>query len=106
VESPFLEFYTRLLNLYQKTPALYAGEFIKVPSDNDANVYAYLRRDGAQKVFVVLNLSADPQSATLSAAAITGQYSELFTDAKMSLAGKAAFTLQPWEYRVYVSQPN
>jgi len=102
VESPFRDFYTRLFNLYQKSSALYAGEFIKVKSNQDDKVYAYLRRNGEEKVFVILNLSDEAREVTLRSDFIHGDYQELFSEEKASFAAKANFKLKPWEYRVYV----
>jgi glycosidase len=102
VESPLRDFYTRLLMLYQKSPALYEGEFIRVTSNRDAQVYAYVRRSGADKVLIVLNLTNESQQVTVNSDALAGRYQELFTAEKAALGSKAEFALQPWQYRVYV----
>lgn len=102
VESPFREFYTGLLNLYRKSPALYSGEFVKVKSSQDEKVYAYVRRSGSEKVFVVLNLSGEPQAVTLQPDFAAGSYRELFSEEKVSFSPKTELKLAPWEYRVYV----
>jgi glycosidase len=102
VDSPWRDFYTRLLNLYQRSPALYAGEFVKVTSTRDDKVYAYLRRAADDKVLVVLNLSDAPQEVTLRSALTAGDYRELFSEQRHRLGAEADFKLSPWEYRVYV----
>jgi len=102
VDSPWRDFYTRLLNLYQRSPALYAGEFVKVTSTHDDKVYAYLRRAADDKVLVVLNLSDAPQEVTLRSAPMAGKYKELFNEQTQRLGADANFKLSPWEYRVYV----
>ncbi len=101
-ESPFRGFYTRLFHLYQKSPAIYAGEFTKVKSSRDDKVYAYIRRSGDEKVFVILNLSAEPQDVTLEAEVIGEEYRELFTGEEARFGEKANLDLTPWEHRVYV----
>jgi len=89
VDNPFRDFYTRLLNLYEKSRALFAGEFIKVKSSQDDNIYAYLRRHGDEKVLIVLNLSDKTQRVTLHSDSIPGDYQELFTETRASFAAKA-----------------
>jgi len=102
VDNPFRDFYTRLLNLYQKSRALFAGEFIKVESSQDYKIYAYLRRHGDEKVLIVLNLSDKTQRVTLHSDSIPGDYQEVFTETRASFAAKADIKLGPWEYRAYV----
>jgi glycosidase len=104
VESPFRDFYTRLLNLYQKNAALYAGEFVKIKSTRDDKVYAYLRRSNDQKVLVILNLSNEPQQVTLDLQNAACDYAELFTEQKAGFAATVDLPLQPWEYRVYIQE--
>jgi glycosidase len=102
VESPFRDFYTRLLTLYQKNAALHEGEFTKVKSNRDDKVYAYLRRSGDEKALVILNLSDEPQKVALDSNLIGGEYRELFSEETRNVTDKADFDLQPWDYRLYV----
>jgi cyclomaltodextrinase len=102
VESPWRDFYTRLLNLYKDSRALYAGEFAKVKSTSDDKVYAYVRCAAGDKVLVVLNLSDAPQEVTLRSALTAGDYRELFSEQRQRLGNEADLKLDPWEYRVYV----
>ena len=101
-QAPNYDFFRRLLNAYQKHPALYEGEFVKVPSDEDAAVYAFVRRRGRDHALVVLNLSDRSCTATLHGDALPGRYREIFTDAASTFADTLSLTLEPWAYRVYV----
>ncbi len=69
-----------------------------------------MRRDGANTVLVVLNLSGDARDVTLSpadnAGSIDGDYVELFSGASASVTAGQTFSMQPWEYRVYVQGPT
>ena len=100
--GPLQDFYTRLFHLYQKSPALYAGRFVKVKSTRDDKVYAYLRQSGEEKVFVILNLSNESQQVTLHSDLTSGDYRELFSEEKVVFSPKTELDLKPWEYRVYV----
>lgn len=59
-----LSFYKRVLALRHTKPALLDGEYVPL-NENDANVLSYLRKYKDEAVLVVLNMSADPQTASL-----------------------------------------
>jgi glycosidase len=100
-----VDFYTRLLHMHQKYPALYVGtkqtapKFLSTKEQKDLLIYT--REQGDSKVLVVINLSEQAKKVTLSAAA-AGTYTNLFTDKKEILKGKQVLTLAPWGYAVYV----
>ena len=100
--APNYDFYRRLLNAYQTHPALYAGEFIKLPSGHDDAVYAFLRRRGRDEALVVVNLSDQPQQAALQMDPLPGHFHELFTGAAQAFPGPTTLSLEPWAYRVYL----
>ena len=99
--APNFEFYRRLLNTYQKHPALYEGAFTKIPSGADDAVYAFGRFRGSDRVIVVLNLSGTARTAALQSAALPGSYREVFTGEKVRFGESAEMRLAPWAYRVY-----
>jgi hypothetical protein len=100
-----VDFYSRLLQLHQNTPALYVGmkqtapKFLSTRAEQDLLVYT--REQANSKVLVLLNLSAQAKKVVLSADA-AGTYKNLFTDKKENLKGKQVLTLAPWGYAVYV----
>jgi cyclomaltodextrinase / maltogenic alpha-amylase / neopullulanase len=52
--------------LRREHKAISRGELIRVPSDNDTQVYSFFRSAGSDRVFVVLNLAAGPVTAKLT----------------------------------------
>ena len=100
-----VDFYTRLLSLHQRNPALAVGlqqaapKFLSTKDQKDLLIYT--RERGDSKVLVVINLSEQAKKVTLSAAA-AGTYTNLFTNKKEILKGKQVLTLAPWGYAVYV----
>jgi glycosidase len=106
-------FYTKLLQLHRANPALHQpgmADFRKLDIQPGDRVYAFVRRAGDNAVVVVLNLSADATSVTLTpqpnAGSIEGTYLELFTEQYVALHAGQTMTLAPWEYRVYVRGPH
>ncbi len=104
-DYPLAGFYTQLDKLKRGNMALSAGsaggKMVKVDSDNDKNVYSFLRIKDDNKVFVILNLSHVEQKATLKGNSYAGDYKSLFENKDIHLDGNLTVTLEPWEYRVY-----
>ena len=100
-----VDFYTRLLHMHQKYPALYVGaqqtapKFLSTKDQKDLLIYT--REQGESKVLVMINLSAKAQKVSLNTSA-AGTYRNLFTDKKETLKDKQSLTLAPWGYAVYV----
>lgn len=95
-------FYTTLLKLRHTNPALAASaSYKRIPTSNEAAIFAYQRASGSHKVVVILNLSKQAQSFTIGDAAINGQPQNVFSKAKEKLNAGHSFTLAPWGYLVY-----
>jgi 1,4-alpha-glucan branching enzyme len=102
---PLAVFYSALNKLKKENIALAAGsaggKMIKVASDNDKNIYSFLRMKDNNTVFVILNLSSSEQKATLKGNSYTGDYKSLFENKDAHIDGNLSLTLKPWEFRVY-----
>ena len=95
-------FYKKLLSLRKENPAMAADAgYIKLESNNDDQVYAYLREKNGRKVLVVLNLSDKKQDTDLKGAKIDGSALNVFSGKKETLQANQKFTLEPWGYYVY-----
>lgn len=98
-------FYTSLDDLKKENAALSAGsdggKMIKVASDNDKNIYSFIRKKDNNTVFVILNLSNQEQTATLKGDSFPGEYKSLFENNEIKIDSPLSVTLKPWEYRVY-----
>ena len=95
-------FYSTLLHLRKRDPALAAGaDYHKLATGNDAAIFAYERTRGAHKVITILNLSGEPQRFTISDPAITGSPLNVFGGMKEKLDPDHVFSMEPWAYIVY-----
>lgn len=95
-------FYSTLLHLRKKNPALAANaSYKKLVTANDNAIFAYLRESGKHKVVVVLNLSKEPQSFTIKDGSINGNPINVFTSGKEKLNDTHVFSMEPWGYMVY-----
>ena len=102
-DSPYLEFYRKLLQAYRQNPALYQGDFHKIATSKPAAVYAFWRGAGQNRTVVVVNLADQPQHVTLESGASAGRYTEIFTAKDRVLAAREELDLEAWDYRVCVS---
>ena len=94
-------FYQKLLALRRRTPALDSdAAFRKVRVGGEHAVYAYLREKAGHKVLVILNLSAQPQGATINEQGLRGKANNLFSGHVEMLTGRP-MQLAPWGYAVY-----
>ena len=99
------EFYATLLKANQENPALwngaYGGDFKRIATANDADIYAYSRTKGDNQVITVLNFSDQPQQVKF-AEAVSGEYPSIFNNQTLSVFTDGDMTLAPWGYQVFV----
>ena len=104
-DHPNEEIYTRLLHLKRNNEALWngaqGGDIQRISSTNDTGVLAFQRKKEEDEVLVVLNLSDDQQTFTLSGTELEGSYRNVFTDDNITFGDEEEFTLSAWEYEVY-----
>ncbi|RYY66426.1 MAG: DUF3459 domain-containing protein [Chitinophagaceae bacterium] len=96
------DFYRTLLSLRKTNPALAVNAgYEKLSSTRDAEVYAYLRKQGERKVLVILNLSKVPQRFKITNAVINGSPRNVFMGVSEKLDDQHEFSIEPWGYLVY-----
>jgi len=105
-DFPLNDFYSKLLHLKKNNPALHhankGGDFFKIKTSNDKQVYAFLRQKMDDKVVFVLNLSNKAQKVKVNDANLAGEYTDLFSGKKVKYSAKETIQLKPWEYLVFV----
>lgn len=95
------DFYKTLLDLRKRNAALSANaSFRKVSVGDDKAVYAFIREKGKEKVFVILNLSANPQQIEIKDKTLFGNINNVFKGSKEQLNSKV-WNMNPWGYLVY-----
>jgi glycosidase len=99
-------FYKQLLSLKSNNKALQngikGGKIVRIPSDKNEEVYAFVREAEGDKVVVVINLTAEAQEVTLSSEALAGEYKDYFSKEEVKLSAEEKMSLKPWEYKVFV----
>jgi glycosidase len=99
-------FYRCLLLLKRNHPALRGGDpkaiTLRLQTSHPGTVFCYLRKNGEQEIFVIMNLSSSPLAVNISDSRVNGVfknafYPELANDFDYS----RKFDLSPWEAEVY-----
>ena len=102
------DLYKKLLTLRREHPALRGGDQTVTTTwlaghDNEP-LLAYERRKGDRSLFVLLNLSAQPQLADLDGHDPRGRYRELFTGHTWDTDKSLTSVVLPWSCQVWVDQ--
>lgn len=103
------KFYTTLIDLYHRNPALWNGEHggktsIISDTEKSPDVIAYARQNDKDAVIVLLNMSDEEREISYSPLSYIGNYVEVFSGDKMQTLPQSKETLPAWAYRVYERQ--
>lgn len=105
-DSPYFAFYQKLLRLKKTNTALWNGEYgaqmEQVPNSDQKKVFSFVRANGQDKVFTVLNLSGQPVDVTFGKTLHHGAYRDFATGATVNVDAATTFRLTPWSYRILV----
>ncbi len=105
-EHPNGELYKKLFALKKRNTALWNGQWgatmILVPNSAPAEVFSFVRRNEADKVFVVINFSGRPQALTFKETLYHGKYTDYFGGGAVELDAATRLELKPWGYKVFV----
>jgi len=98
-------FYKNLLTLKVNNKALWNGEaggkLTRVNSTNDKAVFAFLRQKDENTVFVILNLTAKPQTVTFKGKNYAGDYKSGISGKPMKFVADTPIQLKPWDYLIF-----
>ena len=64
-------------------------------------IFAYIRQKGNHKIFVVLNLSDEPQQFTIKENEVYGNPINIFSGKREKLFLNRVYSMEPWGFRVY-----
>ncbi|OWP63204.1 hypothetical protein CDA63_10125 [Hymenobacter amundsenii] len=106
---PLQDFYTRLLNLKKRNPALANGdacaEMETLPLSSSPWVYGFVRRREQAAVLTAVNLDTQPHELTMRTLG-PGTYRELFSQQILRLGSGSKVLLPAHGYRVYERLPD
>lgn len=95
-------FYKTLLTMRKSNPALSTdASYRRLPSTDQASVFAYVREKDGRKAVVVLNMSARAKTFKVTDAIINGEPLNIFLGTKEKISDSYEFSVEPWGYIVY-----
>lgn len=96
--------YHKLLDLKHRNQALWngkhGGEFQRLTTDRDQDIFAYIREKNGDKVIVILNLTDDRQKVKLTGADYAGEYNNVFGNMTVMLTEDKILQLNAWDYLI------
>ena len=101
----YQEFYKKLFDLKASNRALWnglaGGKMKRVNTNDDESIFAFTREKDEDRVFVVLNLSAEPKTVKFTGEDFAGTYTELFSGQERIIENDFSMEMVPWAYKVY-----
>ena len=103
---PIGDLYRKLFALKHENTALWNGQWgatmIRVWNSRPDDVLSFVRENDEDKVFAVINFTAEPQTVTFSDSPFAGRYTDYFSGSAVDIDAKTTVDLEPWGYRVYI----
>jgi glycosidase len=100
------DLYKKLIALKKKNTALWNAHWgatmIAVANSRPDKVFSFVRQNDADKVFVVINFSDQPQTVTFKDSLYHGKYTDYFGGQLAELDASTKLSLKPWGYQVFV----
>lgn len=105
-KMPYEGLFKKLFDLKHKNHALWNGNeggvMVRIFSDKMDQVISFSRTKNKDKVINITNYSDKPVTVKLNSKFQKGDYTELFSGAKITLKGDDVFEMKPWQYMVLV----
>ncbi len=99
------DFYKTLLQLRKTNSALRAADESvstwKIATNCEDKVFAFVRKNADDEVFVILNLSGDHIHFQIFDQLIQKTFIEVFNNERLDFSEKQNMKMQPWNFRVY-----
>ncbi len=103
---PIGELYTRLFALRKANTALWNGQWgarmLRTWNTEPEKVLSFTRENDVDKVFVVINFSAELLTVGFEDGPFEGRYVEHFSQVPAQIGSDFRVDLEPWGYRVFV----
>jgi alpha-amylase len=95
-------FYKTLLNLRTNNKCLAPNaNYIKLKTNNDEAIFAFVRQSGNNKIVVITNLSSQSHTFTVNNSIFNGVATNVFDKKIQILKASKPISLKPWGYFVY-----
>ena len=105
-EHPIGDLYRKLFALKKANRALWngasGGRMVAVENSQPSRVFSFVREQAGNRVFAVINFSAEPVRAAFGEGPHLGEYVETFSGEEATFGSEATLELPAWSYRVFI----
>jgi hypothetical protein len=105
-EHPIGDLYAELFALKKKNTALWNGKWggrmVRTWNSVPDKILSFVRSNDQDKVFTVINFSAEPQTVTFTGELHHDAYREYFSGDEVEFDPASELRLSPWSYKVYI----
>jgi glycosidase len=107
-DHPIGALYADLFSLMKSNTALWhaqwGGRMIKVPNNNEQQVFSFVRQKQQDKVFAVFNFSDIAQEVHFKDRLHLGSYRSFRDGQTVVFEESSTLVLKPWEFRIYIKE--
>jgi glycosidase len=99
----YKDFYKTLINLKKENKAIWNGDGGRpqwISTSKDSSVVAYARTSEQSQIIVIANLSPKSAELTIKNTPAEGEFTDIFSNLKISLKKGLKLNLKPWEFIV------
>ena len=108
-DHSFYTIYSTLLNLKRENKALWNGEnggkAERVLTNNNPEIFAFVREKGEDKIFAIFNISNNSQDIFPVGDLFQGAYLDIFSNDTLIFTDSSSISLSAWDYKILESIP-
>ena len=105
-EHPIGALYKKFFAMRKKNTALWNGKWgarmVQVVNNAPLQVLSFVRQNEQDKVFAVLNFSAEPKNVKFNGNLFHGKYTDFISGTQVEMDASTQLELKAWEYRVFI----
>jgi glycosidase len=84
--------------------AKWGSRMIKVPNNDETNVFSFVRANEKDKIFAVFNFSPEPKEVVFKEQLHFGKYSQFKDGSSITFNENSSISLEPWDYEIYIKE--
>jgi len=102
---PFNALFKDLFGFMKSHKALWHGKWgsrmLKVPNNNEKEIFSFVRQNKQDKVFAVFNFSDKAQSISFAGRLHVDTYKVFGENTSTTITENTSIKLEPWDYKIY-----
>lgn len=104
-ENKNFDFYKKLIKLKKENSALwnaqYGGNFTRLNTSDNQNIFAYLREKDENKILTIINISNEEKNIWIDCKDKEGYYFEIFTEENLFINSHFEIKILPFGFHIF-----